>query len=271
MDHQMRQFKLRETFNAAAAGYDNPALRFFVHAAGHLADSMELAGDEHILDVACGTGNVSLACAAQLDRGRVTGVDLSDGMLSRARAKAVALQLGNVSFQCADLETLDVGDQSFDGAVCGFGIFFLSDMDAALRTIARHVRPGGKIGISSFSGAVMEPLASAFLERIRTYGVEIPPLSWKRLDDPAKHRAVYAAAGIDSVDTRTVQVGYDLPGFDEWWDILWFSGFRGMLNQLSPDALKQFRHDHRSEIGQFAVNGKNRLNVEVLISVGRKA
>lgn len=271
MDKQTRQVKLRETFNAVAVGYDNPALRFFVHAAGRLADSMALSGDEHILDVACGTGNVSLACAVQLDAGRVTGVDLSDGMLSQARAKAVALQVGNVSFQCGNLDALDLGDACFDGAVCGFGVFFMSDMDAALRTIVRHVRPGGAIGISSFTGAVMEPMASVFLERIQTYGVDIPPLSWKRLDDAAKHRAVYAAAGIDAVETQMVQVGYELQGFDEWWDILWFSGFRGMLNQLSPDELEHVRRDHRREIEHFAVNGKNWLNVEVLISVGRKA
>ena len=53
MDNQTRQFKLREIFNAAAAGYDRPTLRFFVHAADHLADHMGLLGSEHILDVVC--------------------------------------------------------------------------------------------------------------------------------------------------------------------------------------------------------------------------
>ena len=270
MDSQSRQYKLKEIFDAASAGYDNPALRFFVRAAGQLADQMAFAGHENVLDVACGTGSVSLACAARLEKGRVTGVDLSEGMLSQARAKAVALQLDNASFQCADLETMDLGEQAFDGAVCGFGLFFMPDMEAALKIIARHVRPGGAIGISSFTGAVMEPLATAFVERIQTYDIEIPPLSWKRLDEVAKHQAVYAAAGMDEVETQSVQVGYDLKGFDEWWDILWYSGFRGLLNQLSPDALAQFRHAHRSEIERLTVDGKIWLNVDVLISVGRK-
>ena len=271
MDSQSQQYKLKETFDAASVGYDNPALRFFVRAAGQLADRMAFAGHENVLDVACGTGNVSLACAARLEQGRVTGVDLSQGMLSQARAKAVALQLDNLSFQCADLEALDLGEQAFDGAVCGFGLFFMPDMDAALKTIARHVRSGGAIGISSFTGALMEPMATAFIERMQTYGLEIPPLSWRRLDEVGKHQAVYAAAGMDKVETQSVQVGYDLKGFDEWWDILWFSGFRAMLNQLSPDALAQFRQAHRSEIDHSAVDGKIRLNVDVLISVGYKA
>lgn len=270
MDKQTRAYKIRETFDAASAGYDRPALRFFAHAASQLADRMALAGDEHILDVACGTGTVSLACAERLGKGRVTGVDLSEGMLEKARAKAAARRLDNLSFRCADLESMDFGADAFDAASCGFGVFFLPDMEAALRTIARHVRPGGPIGISGFTGGLMEPLTSAFVERIQGYGVEIPPLSWKRLDDPLKHRALYAAAGIDEVETHTVQVGYHLAGFDEWWDILWFSGYRGLLNQLPAKDLDSFRRAHRTEVERFSTDQGIWLNVEALISVGRK-
>lgn len=270
MDSHTRKFKLRETFDAASAGYDSPALRFFVHAADHLADRMGLMGNEHVLDVACGTGTVSLACAERLDTGQVTGVDLSEGMLEKARAKAAARRLGNVAFQCADLESMDLGPDAFDGACCGFGVFFLPDMEGAFKKIAQHVRPGGAIGISSFTGDVMEPLSTAFIERIQGYGVEIPPLSWKRLDEAAKHHALYEAAGISRVDTQTVQAGYSLTGFDDWWDILWFSGFRGMLNQLSANELEQFRQGHRTEIEGLATDQGIWLNVEVLISVGRK-
>lgn len=270
MDTQTRQFKLKETFNVAAVGYDNPALRFFVHAANRLADSMALTGCEHILDVACGTGAVSLACAERLGQGRVTGVDLSEGMLEKARAKAALRQFDNVSFQCTDLDSMDFGGEVFDGACCGFGVFFLPDMEAAIRVIASHVRPGGAIGISSFSGEVMEPLATAFIERVQGYGVEVPPLSWKRLDEVAKHQALYASTGVDQVTTQAVQVGYFLTGFDEWWDILWFSGFRGMLNQLSESELAHFKQDHQIEIERFATDGGIWLNVEVLMSVGHK-
>lgn len=269
MDDPIRKLKLTETFNAAAAGYDSPALRFFSHAAGHLADRMGLAGNEHILDVACGTGAVSLACAERLGEGRVTGVDLAEGMLEKARAKAALSGLDNLSFECADLESMDWGEGTFDGACCGFGVFFLPDMAAALKRIARHVRPGGAIGISSFTGEVMEPLSTRFVERIQAYGVALPPLSWKRLDEAAKHHALYEAAGITRVETHTVQVGYDLTGFDEWWDLLWFSGFRGLLSQLSAGDLARFRQEHRTEIERLATGRGIWLDVAVLISVGR--
>lgn len=268
MDNQTRKYKIKETFNAASAGYDKPALRFFIHAADHLADSMKLGGNEHILDVACGTGTVALACARRLGNGHVTGVDLSEGMLEKARAKATAQRLNNLAFHCADLESMDFGDDAFDGACCGFGVFFLPDMEAAFKIIASHVRPGGAVGISSFTGAVMEPLSQAFIDRIQAYGVEIPPLSWKRLDDATKHRALYEATGMARVDTHTVQTGYHLAGFDEWWDILWYSGFRGLLNQFSETDLARFRQEHQAEIEQFSAEPGIWLNVEVLISVG---
>lgn len=270
MDKQTRAYRIKETFDAASAGYDRPALRFFVRAADHLAARMELAGSEHILDVACGTGAVSLACAERLGEGRVTAVDLSEGMLERARQKAAARGLGNLSFRCADLASMDFGADAFDGACCGFGLFFLPDMDAALRAMARPVRPGGAIGLTCFTGTLMEPLTTAFVERIQGYGVEIPPVSWKRLDSAEKHRALYAAAGIDAVETDVVQAGYHLAGFDEWWDILWFSGYRGLLSQLSADELEAFRHAHRAEVEGTATDQGIWLDVEVLVSVGRK-
>lgn len=270
MENPTRKYKIRETFDAASAGYDKPALRFFINAADQLASSMAFSGNERILDVACGTGTVTLACARRLSNGHVTGVDLSEGMLEKARAKALAEQRDNISFLCTDLESMDCGADAFDGAVCGFGIFFLQEMETAFKIIASHIKPGGAIGISSFTGAVMEPLSQAFIDRIQTHGVEIPPLSWKRLDDAAKHRALYEAAGMGQVNTHTMQAGYYLTGFDEWWDILWYSGFRGLLNQLSESALTSFKQEHRAEIEKLATEQGIWLNVEVIISVGHK-
>ncbi len=269
MNDQIRKRNIRDMFDVVSAGYDKPALRFFAHAADCLAERMGLSGGEHVLDVACGTGAVALACARRLPDGRVTGVDLSEGMLDRARSKAQEQSLYNLSFQCADLESMNAGANAFDAACCGFGIFFFADMNFAFRAIAGQVRQGGAIGISSFSGDFMEPLSGLFIDRIRQYNVEVPPLAWKRLDDTAKHHELYASSGIDDVDTCPIQLGYYLSGFDDWWDILNYSGYRGLLNQLSADDLNRFRQQHRSEIEAKATGSGLWLDVEVLISVGK--
>lgn len=270
MSDQERKHKIKETFNAVASGYDKPALRFFKHAAASLVDRMQFAGHEQVLDVATGTGAVALACARQLRNGHVTGSDLSEGMLAQAQSKASNEKLDNVSFKCMDLEVLDFGAKTFDAACCGFGIFFLPDMEAGLKTIAQQVKAGGKIGITSFTGAVMEPMSQKFIDRIQLYNMVLPPLSWKRLDEPAKIAALFHAAGLEQAMIVTEQVGYPLDGFGAWWDIVWFSGFRGLLNQLSPDELAQFQQAHREEIETLSRQNGLYLNVEILIAVGYK-
>jgi ubiquinone/menaquinone biosynthesis C-methylase UbiE len=66
---------IRSTFDAVSDGYDRDELRFFPASARHMAAMLELAGDERVLDVACGTGHATLALADALPRGQVTGVD----------------------------------------------------------------------------------------------------------------------------------------------------------------------------------------------------
>ncbi|WP_239287872.1 class I SAM-dependent methyltransferase [Candidatus Nitrotoga sp. 1052] len=265
---QERKYKIKETFNNAAEGYDKPALRFFSAAAEHLANSMRFTGNEHVLDVGTGTGSVALACAQRLGAGHVTAIDLSDGMLAQAKVKAQERQLTNLDFLCLDMEASNYTDNLFDAACCGFGIFFLPDMEVGFKTIAKLVKPGGAIGISSFTGAVMEPLSQKFIERILTYGVTMPSLSWKRLDSVEKIRTLYQSARLERLHTQTYQVGYHLAGFEEWWDILWYSGFRGLLSQLSSSDLAHFRQAHQEETELLVDEQGIWLNVEILISVG---
>ncbi len=77
MDAEQTRALVRQTFDAVAAGYDGQALRFFPTSAEHLASRLDLRGDEHILDVATGTGHAALSLAGRLPEGKVTGVDFS--------------------------------------------------------------------------------------------------------------------------------------------------------------------------------------------------
>lgn len=96
-----------------------------------------------ILDLGCGTGNHDLPLAR---RGHdITGLDLSASQLSVAREKARRAGLP-IRFVRGDMRSFDL-DRTFDAAVCLFGAFgYLlspSDVVRALRTVRRHLRPGG--------------------------------------------------------------------------------------------------------------------------------
>src|SRR6187399_2548552 len=95
---------------------------------------------DRVLDSCCGTGD--LAIAAQRAGGRVTGLDFSERMLERARAKS-----GEVDWIRGDALELPFEDGSFDAATVGFGVRNLEDLEGGLRELRRVLRSGGRVSI----------------------------------------------------------------------------------------------------------------------------
>ena len=105
----------------------------------------DVQSGERVLDVACGTGLVSLrAASAAGPGGQVVGVDISEGMVERAREEAARQGVRHATFQRMDAETLDVPDAQFGLAICALGLMYVPDPVAALREMHRAVAPGGR-------------------------------------------------------------------------------------------------------------------------------
>lgn len=270
MEQNERKAKIRETFNTVAAGYDTPALRFFAENPRHLAACLELAGDEHILDVATGTGNAALTLAAMLPQGRITGVDFAAAMLDQARRKAKAAGIANVEFVEMDMQALDFPDSHFSAACCAFGIFFVDDMEGQLAHIAAKVRPGGRVVVSGFSEGAFSPLADIFYARLRNYGVEPPAHSWKRIATEEGCEALFQHAGLTGIRVSRQDLGYFLKGPEEWWEVVWQAGFRGLVSQLPQEELARFRAEHLAEVAALQTPAGIRLHVEALYTVGTR-
>lgn len=271
MDEQQRRTVLRETFNTISGGYDNRALRFFPESARHLAVVLNLKGDEHVLDVATGTGHAALALAARVPRGRVTGVDFSQGMLEQARKKAVLLDIRNVEFFERDMQDLGFAAHAFDIAVCAFGIFFAVDMDSALAHIADTVKPGGQIAVTAFQENYFHPLKDLMVARLVDYGVLQPPQTWRRIATDAGCKELFEKAGIGDVRVEQRNMGYFLNNAEEWWDVVWNAGFRRMVGQLTPSDQNRFRQEHLQEVAALATTEGIWLDVGVLFAIGTKA
>jgi ubiquinone/menaquinone biosynthesis C-methylase UbiE len=266
MDDIQKQ-QIKDTFDAVADGYDTGALRFFVAAAAHLVERLELRGDEEVLDVACGTGHAALAIAPRLPRGRVTAADFSPRMLAQARGKAA--ELGNVEFVERDMQAL-AWTERFDVALCAFGIFFVDDMDAQLRRIAATVKPGGRVAITSFAAEYMEPLRSLMQARLAAFGVGAPPQTWLRVAHEDGCRRLFAQAGLCDVTVERRNVGYFLSSADEWWDVIWSSGSRRTVGRLSPAEQARFKEQHLAEVAALGTCDGIRLDVPVLFTCGSK-
>jgi SAM-dependent methyltransferase len=118
-----------------------------VLASEQLADVMDLHAGWQVLDVACGSGNATLAAARSGTH--AVGVDYVPALLEDGRARAVTEGL-DVEFQVAEAEHLPFDDATFDAALTVFGAMFAADHRQAANEIVRVVRPGGTIGLASW-------------------------------------------------------------------------------------------------------------------------
>jgi demethylmenaquinone methyltransferase/2-methoxy-6-polyprenyl-1,4-benzoquinol methylase len=106
---------------------------------------------KQILDVATGTGDFAFE-ALKLNPDKITGIDISEGMLSVGRKKINARnQSAKMEFIHGDSESLPFADQSFDAVTVGFGVRNFANLLIGLREINRVLRPGGKLVVLEFS------------------------------------------------------------------------------------------------------------------------
>lgn len=108
---------------------------------------------QEILDVACGTGDFTLAIArTACPRSHVTGIDISEGMLSRAREKAGKTGFGDrITLEAGDGEALRFGDGTFDVVTVAFGVRNFEDRKRGLREMRRVLKPEGKLVVLELS------------------------------------------------------------------------------------------------------------------------
>ncbi len=108
-----------------------------------------LAPGERVLDLGSGAGTDSLIAAQMVGRtGRVTGIDMTPEMLSRARAAAAQMRATNVEFVESEAEQLPFADGSFDVVVSNGVIDLIPDKDAVFAELHRVLTPGGRLQIA---------------------------------------------------------------------------------------------------------------------------
>lgn len=104
-----------------------------------------------ILDIATGTADFAIA-AGKLNPEKITGIDLSEGMLRIGRQKVEKKGLSHlIELRKADSEALPFENHSFDAAVVGFGVRNFENLEKGLAEIFRVLRPGGVFVVLEFS------------------------------------------------------------------------------------------------------------------------
>ncbi|HKE94278.1 MAG TPA: methyltransferase domain-containing protein [Povalibacter sp.] len=149
MDARLQRRIQRYGWDMAAQDYEPLWEAQLARARSALLSLAAIEAGEQVLDVACGTGLVTLDAARDTGpTGRVVGVDISGEMVDAAQRRARALRLDNVSFARMGAETLALPDASFDVALCALGLMYVPDPLQALQEMHRVLRPGGRVALA---------------------------------------------------------------------------------------------------------------------------
>ena len=116
-----------------------------------------------ILDIATGTGDFAIMAAQMLKPQRLTGADISEGMMEIGRQKVAAKGLSDViTFDKEDCTHLSYPDASYDAVTAAFGIRNFADLDKGLSEMYRVLRPGGHLSIVELTTPVSFPMKQLF-------------------------------------------------------------------------------------------------------------
>lgn len=141
----------RATWNKFSPGWkkwDDFTMSFLKPMGDQIIDMLELEETDHVLDIATGTGEPGITIASIINKGKVIGTDLSEGMLKIAAENAKMKGVLNYEVKVADACELPFPDNYFDKISCRMGFMFFPDMLTAAKEMKRVLKPGGRMATS---------------------------------------------------------------------------------------------------------------------------
>lgn len=207
---------------------------------------LNLAPGARWIDIGCGTGVLTSTIVATSEPAEVVGVDSSDTFLRSASATVTDPR---VSFIQGDAQAVPQADDRFDVAVSGLVLNFLPDKNAAVREMARVVRPGGTIALYVWDYAghmqVMRTffdVATALDPKALEYddGVKAPICRPGPLSDLLERN------GLLDVEVRAIDVPAAFDSFEDYWSP--FLGGTGSAPRYCASLENEAREHLKGEI-----------------------
>jgi len=149
MDPRLQLRVQRYGWDRAADHYEAGWARQLRPSQERLLEMAALQPGESVLELACGTGLVTLPVAEAVGpRGRVVATDLSEAMVEHVRDEAAGRGLSHVEVERADAATLPYDEASFDAVLCSLGLMYVPEVPPVLEGALRVLRPGGRLVVS---------------------------------------------------------------------------------------------------------------------------
>lgn len=199
---------------------------------------------ERVLDIACGTGIVARTAAqAAGPTGRVTGLDINEGMLAVAVTRPPSAE-APMAWLRASAQDLPFLNASFNTVLSSQGFQFFPDRPGALREIRRVLMPGGRLVLNVVRSLKFNPVHALLVEALeRHVGPEAADIlrSGYTLGDADDLRTLIAGAKFHGVETHTTEVWARFPSSESYlrWHISG-SPMAGPVARVDPAARNRF-------------------------------
>lgn len=246
---------------AVGAAYEAYVGRWSQLVSRELVRWLDVPPQSRWLDVGCGAGALTGAVVEDAEPQAVVGVDRSRGFVRHARAR---LASARVAFHVGDAQAIPVRDGAFDAVVSGLVLNFVPDPARMVAEMARAGRPGSTIALFVWDYAsgmelmrcfwnaakALDPAAASLDEAVR-----FPSCA------PAPLEALFEAAGLSGVATRSIHVVTPFRDFEDYWSP--FLGGQGpaptYVMSLPDERRRALRELIRSTL-PIAADGSIRLS-----------
>lgn len=269
MDARRHVLVQRRGWDRAAPCYARYWRRQLLPAQRLLIDTAELAPGDRVLDVACGSGEMTMDVAAAVGpRGGVVATDLSPKMAAATGARAAATGAGNVEVACCDAQELTV-DGPFDVALCSLGLMYVPQPAVAVAELRRVLRPDGRVVLSVWGDRRRCGWASVFGIVDARVTSDVCP-HFFALGPPGILAAVLRDAGFDDVRESRLDVALDYADRDEALGAAFLGGPVALAyGRFDADVREQVADEYLASIDRFrTTDGRYAVPGEFVVATG---
>jgi SAM-dependent methyltransferase len=226
---------------------------------------LDIAEDQHHLDIASGTGEPGLSIARLAPKGRVMLTDLSPDMLQVAERRAKEQGVSNIATRVCSADELPFDDGEFDSVSVRFGYMFFPDMTQATTEFARVLKPGGRICSSVWVKPEDNPWTSTAMQAIATEVEMAPPdpdqPNMFRCAAPGFVSALYEGAGLRDVAEWDVSIEFVAQSPEQYWEMIseHASVAVAALREMDGAARDRIRERAVTAVRAYEKNGEVRV------------
>jgi ubiquinone/menaquinone biosynthesis C-methylase UbiE len=261
----------RYGWDAAASHYDASWQSQLRPAQRRLLDVANLKPGERVVDIACGTGLVTLPAADAVGtEGEVLAVDLSDDMVSMLQARLDQGPYEHVRVARMDAEALGIPNGSFDAALCSLGLMYVPNPEQAAREMHRVLAEGGRAVAVVWGRRDQCGWAEIFPIVDRRVSSDVCPLFFQLgTADTLQQTFEQAGFQVDSSERFSVDLHFNSP--DAACDAAFWGGAVALAwRKFDEPTREAARSEYLDSIDQFRDGDGYAIPGEFVVVAGRR-